>query len=242
MKSMVVGMGEIGQAVYALFKTSHSMGAYDLNGYDEYIKEPDVLHICYPYTEDFVKITKNYIWMYKPKLTIVYSTTLPGTCNKIGKDVVHSPIEGKHPFLLESIRVATRWIGCKDRDTRNKTDILFTKLGLKTFVVEDSKYTEVLKISSTTKYLWNINYARIEGLLAKKIKMPFRYFNLWDQDYNDMYSRIGLSGYNKPILHPPMGNKIGGHCLISNFKMLKKYIRLEDWEVLDKYEQEKRTD
>jgi hypothetical protein len=41
----------------------------------------------------------------------------------------------------------------------------------------------------------------------------------WNKDYNESYMKLGKGNVVRPVLYPP--NKIGGHCVIPNAKILK---------------------
>ena len=240
MKNLVVGYGEIGKAVHEVLGAYHEVGFYDLNGTEYAVRNPQVLHLCYPYDKNFIDFANQYIAFYRPKLVIVWSTTYPGTCNEIGEEVVHSPVEGKHPRLADSIMLGVRWLGSKNIDSLIMAGKLFKDIGIKVHPVENSLYTEVLKIMGTTKYLWNIRWAEVEKSICKKAKMPHRMVNLWDSDYNELYDRLGMKGFKRYILTPPTSDTIGGHCLIPNFRMLKHYIRKKEFKLMEKYVQAKR--
>ena len=92
---LVVGLGEVGRALFELLRES---GKFDVYGFDidevklrsivGNVKLPDsfdVMHVCYPCSDrgSFVKVTVNYIRRFKPKLTIINSTVAPGTTQKV---------------------------------------------------------------------------------------------------------------------------------------------------------------
>ena len=83
-KVLVIGLGEIGAPLLEIVK-----GVYSAEGLDIEPKEihgpVDVLHICFPYSVDFVETATNYVNKFNPKLTIIESTVLPFTTSKILK-------------------------------------------------------------------------------------------------------------------------------------------------------------
>ena len=76
MTQLVIGVGEIGLAIKQVL---------DCDGYDEYKNmtevqnEYDVLHICFPYNDDFIHQVKAYQKRVNPILTIIHSTVPIGT-------------------------------------------------------------------------------------------------------------------------------------------------------------------
>lgn len=217
MNMLVVGMGEIGSAV-ATNLGIHKVFTLDANS------EPitaiiDVMHICFPYTEDFVKEVKKYQRKYQPKLTIIYSTVPVGTTKNI-KHAVHSPVEGKHPRLTQSIKVGLRWIGYNDNEDKLLAQKIWRPITL-CESVPNSDWTEFLKLASTSKYGINIVWADYMNAVADFLKMPYEYVKEWDTEYNNLYRKLKMKHNRKYVLDPPH-NKIGGHCVVSNAEILDK--------------------
>ena len=103
----ILGYGEVGQAIAKFYKNPLIK---DLNK-DDGLNGVEILHICFPWSNNFVKIVKKEIKKIKPKLTIIHSTIAPGTTKKIGGMVVHSPIRGMHPRLFKGIKTFVKYIG-----------------------------------------------------------------------------------------------------------------------------------
>ena len=89
MINLVIGMGEVGKAIQQI------LGCDSINSNFDNLKDYDTIHICFPYSDEFIEQVKSYQETYKPSLTIVHSTVPVGTCKKLG--AVHSPIRGIHP-------------------------------------------------------------------------------------------------------------------------------------------------
>ena len=113
----ILGFGEIGASlakVYNDHKEKFEVLIKDLER-DDGLDSLDVLNICIPYTENFVEIVKNQICKSNPDLTIVHSTVMPGTTQKIKLilenkfKIVHSPIRGVHPELYEGIKTFVKY-------------------------------------------------------------------------------------------------------------------------------------
>ena len=222
MKAILIGYGEIGKAVFNVFSHDHEIIIHDVAKGIDYIakngERAEILIIAIPYSRHFEKIVKSYQEKFDIKSTLVFSTTQIGTCKRL--KAVHSPVEGKHPNLAESIETGKRWIGGKDeRVMRFFKEAGFKKEQLR--VVEKPEFTEFLKLRSTTLYGVNIEFARYSNEVARELKMSFEEVRKFDEDYNELYRKMGMPWFARYILSPPKG-KLGGHCVVPNAKKLKK--------------------
>lgn len=220
---LIVGLGEIGHAVMeTLTHAGHEIYTYDNRDTESLgeIVQPDVLHICFPYSDDFEQFVQGYINFYRPKHTIIYSTLPIGTTRRIGRKVIHSPIEGKHPELALSVHLMERWIGYNSRREANFFSSLFEDLGLRIKLVKNSDHTEALKLLSTTEYGINIEFARYKKQVADAIGMDYQLTKDWNEEYNRLYQSLGMGKqYQKFVLDAPEGPK-GGHCVVPNARLL----------------------
>lgn len=211
--NLIIGMGQIGSALYEIFPDSQT-----LDRKQESIKLPiDVMHVTIPYNSEFIKIVKNYMKKYEPKHVVVYSTVAVGTTRKLGNNVVHSPIEGKHPQLVKGMKRFTRWIG-GPKPTALAVEKLWEDI-VDCKIVDSSDFTEFLKLYSTSKYGINIVWADYANEWAKSIGMDYQLIKDFDKDYNKLYHNFPQ--YRRYILDPPNG-KIGGHCIVPNAEILDK--------------------
>lgn len=223
MTNLVIGLGEIGSSVLDVVSTYNETYGYDIkldNKLPTNLKV-GVLHICFPPSDSFVDDVKRYIKEYNPKHVIVWSSTPIGTCAKIGKKVVHSPVEGKHPRLVDSIYLMVRWIGCADKKETRWFKKYFHNMNISSFIVYKPEYTEALKLLSTSEYGLNIVFADYKKSIADKLGMDYELMKQWNIDYNVLYKSLGYSQYQKFVLDPPQG-KIGGHCVTQNAEILDK--------------------
>lgn len=218
MRSLVIGMGEVGQGVFKV-----------LQGQEKYVlardKDPlvisdkiDALHICIPYSDSFKNAVSSYVKLYSPKLVIVYSTVPIGTCEEL--QVVHSPVEGKHPAIGLSIQNMARWVGSSN-EKMLKEAIKFWEKYVPVRNVPSASFTEWLKMRSTSKYGINLVWAQYEAEVCEELGMDFVAVKQFDVDYNNLYQRLGMLQFQRYLLDPPEG-KIGGHCVVPNAKLLNK--------------------
>ena len=223
MASLIVGMGQVGNGLFKVLLGKVKVIARDTTT-TGIVGEVDVMHICIPYSDKFEKAVKDYIKLYNPGITIVYSTVPIGTCEKLG--VIHSPIEGRHPELAKSILSAPRWLGSSDRDKLKVAKNFWEKL-VPVREMPSADFTEWLKLRSTAKYGVNIAWADYEAEVSKKIGLDFSAVKQFDMDYNLLYDNLEMKQFKRYILDAPNG-VIGGHCVVPNAKMLDKQ-HPNDW-------------
>lgn len=220
MNSLVVGMGELGQAVKKVTVSEYS---YD-PAFDKKlpkVKSVDVLHICFPYSENFIADVQHYIYLKQPTHIVIWSTVPIGTCRKIDPRIVHSPVEGKHPDLAKSICHMTRWIGYNRGEEGRFFEDYFKKWSLRVALVPKTEVTELLKLRSTAKYGVNLVWAEYESQLCEKFGVSYGAIMAFDEDYNKMYRYLDEDEMQRYVLFPPNG-EIGGHCVVPNAKLLNE--------------------
>lgn len=216
--SLVIGYGEIGKAVGAIIGDHQ---AIDLNMLKPEPMEVDIMHICFPCDSRFLEHVQVYIQEWQPKHVVIYSTVPIGT-TKLLNNVIHSPVEGKHPDLEMSIRLMERWIGYNDKEEALFFNAYFIGCGLRTKMVENTDCTEALKLLSTTEYGVNIEFARYKKHVADSIGMDYQLTKSWNENYNRLYKDLGLEKrYQKFVLDAPVGPK-GGHCVTPNAQILNQ--------------------
>lgn len=219
--TIIIGNGEIGTALYkVLFDFYQPLYTKDME--DFYINNIKWMHICYPYSNHFIKNTKKYISEYKPKYTIIHSTIPLGTTEKIDKkNIWHSPIRGKHPNLALGIKTFIKYIGGEyNAEVMN----YFKDAEIKTVYTENPRTTELGKLLDTAYYGWNIVFCKEVEKLCKKYGADFSVvYTQMNRSYNEGYGILQSGNFIRPVLQPIAG-KIGGHCIIPNCKLLKETI------------------
>jgi hypothetical protein len=217
-KHLIIGAGEVGQALYNILKNHYRVEIRDKNDDKNGIFR--VLHIAYPPKKDFIRATKRYIKTYKPKLVIIHSTVAVSTTKKIAPFAVHSPIRGVHPRLEKGIRTFVKYFGGRDAKQAAK---IFSDIGIKTKVFPKAETTELLKLLDTTYYGWNIVFAKETKRICDKFGLDFNeVYTIANRDYNEGYKKLGMPHVMRPVLKP-MPGKIGGHCVVPNCDLL------DDW-------------
>ncbi len=237
----ILGYGEVGQAIAKFYRNPRIK---DLNR-DDGLKGVEILHICLPWSKNFVKIAKKEIQSIKPKLAIIHSTIPIGTTKKLalslpkglGGMVVHSPTRGVHPKLYHGIKTFVKYIGADNK----KAGLLAKKhlegLGIKTKVFMPSAATEIGKLLDTSYYglciAWHGEMKKLCDKFGINFEEAVADFN---KTYNEGYQKLGKPNVVRPVLYPPKGG-IGGHCVVENAEILKKYFKSEALDLILKYKQ-----
>jgi UDP-N-acetyl-D-mannosaminuronate dehydrogenase len=232
----ILGYGEVGQAIAKFYQNPKIK---DLKR-DDGLKGVEILHICLPWSNNFVKIVKKEIKEIKPKLTIIHSTVAPGTTQKIGGLVVHSPIRGIHPHLYKGIKTFVKYIGTDNKKAGKLAKNHFKSLGIKTKVFQPSITTEIGKLLDTTYYgiciAWHGEMKKICDKAGVDFDKAATDFN---QTYNQGYKTLGKPNVVRPVLYPPKGG-IGGHCICENAEILQKYFKSQAIDLILKYKPNKK--
>lgn len=223
----ILGMGEVGKSLYLVYKESKKFNVLtkDKSENTEF-NNIFVLNICIPYSNDFCDIVKTEIKNCNPKYTVIHSTIPVGTTNKIKcdlkyKNICHSPIRGNHPDLSESIKTFTKYIGCEDKKTSNKIKKHFKEIKIKSKSFKSSDNTELIKLLCTSYYGLCISWYNEIKKICDFFKVDYFDFLEWNITYNQGYKKMKNKNVIRPTLYPP-NNKIGGHCIVPNAKLLNK--------------------
>lgn len=223
MKSLIIGRGEIGKAVAETISRVDDVVTYDLkDGAALNIKGVDNLHICFPCVDEpnFLASVEAHIQRYKPIHVCIWSTVPIGITKQI-RGAVHSPVEGRHPALAQSVRQMTRWIGANDKGEGLFWAAHFGLMKLHARIVDNSDFTEFLKLRSTSKFGINLAWADYEAGVSRELGMDFQLLKEFDKDYNKLYYNLHMTWAQRYILDDPKG-EIGGHCVVPNAKILNK--------------------
>lgn len=218
MKCLLIGYGEIGKAVFTVYREHHNIEVYDpkfcecnLLPVDSY----DILLVAIPYSDKFIEIVRSYTEIYSIKTTIVFSTVPIGTCSQI-PNCVHSPVEGKHPELAISIFTMERLVGGVEPLAYR----FFKEAGQSPIVHDTPELTEALKLLSTTFYGVCLEYYRYASQILGSLGgdgSEFKHFNIL---YNELYKALNMKQFLRPLLNAPHG-ELGGHCVVPNANILQ---------------------
>lgn len=238
---LILGAGQIGTALAEVLRTKFSVDVYDPY-IEPYNVEPpawgryDMIHVAYPYFNDeFIEITKDYYEKTRgtsPKPFVIHSSVPIGTTRRIceeqmksvAHEAVHSPVRGVHPELRRSLKVFVKYVGYINKEIAEEVAREFSKVMIKTKLVEKPENTEALKLLSTLHYGVDItlmrkikDYCDEEGLNFDDV-----YTNP-TKTYNQGYKRLNHYQFIRPVLKPDWpksGPGTGGHCIIENAILL----------------------
>jgi hypothetical protein len=228
MKHIIIGIrGQIGNCVNEFLK---GVGETEIVGIEVgglvfgttrniFGEEFDMMHICIRFTDrdSFIEDVKDYIIQYPSKHIVVYSTVLPGVCEYLGENVVHSPVEGRHPNLIGGFRNFQRLVAGK---SSVEVGEIFSNWGLTVVTFPNARVTELGKLLSTTRYGINLLFADMENKMCKEQGISFEDAVLsYQKMYNEGYEKLGEKRFNQPLLTPP-DKHIGGHCVVPNADLL----------------------
>jgi len=227
----ILGYGEVGQAIAKFYKNPKIK---DLNR-DDRLEGIDILHVCIPWSKNFVDIVKKEIRKIKPKLTIIHSTVAPGTTKKISGITVYSPVRGVHPHLYEGIKTFVKYIGTDNKKAGDLAKKHLKSLGIKTKVFYPSVTTEIGKLLDTSYYglciAWHGEMKEICDKFGVNFEEAVADFN---KTYNEGYIKLGKKNVIRPILYPPERG-IGGHCVVPNAEILSKIFKSKALDLILQY-------
>ena len=212
-----MGYGQVGQA---LGKIIGPHLYYDSNWRSITKEKVSVLHICYPFSKNFVQSVRKYIDIFNPELTIIHSTVAVGTTRKIDRKCVYSFVRGRHPDLTEMVRF-TKHLGCTDKHRLALADEYLQKKGFATQLHDKPETVELGKLFDTTYYGVCIALTKEAKKWADHYAIDYNEIQKINITYNCGWQRCGHPEFVRPVL-TPMPGKIGGHCVVPNAKILQK--------------------
>lgn len=205
MNQLVIGAGEVGTALHAVLSRAHHTAIRDVEPMDA---KADVLHICIPWSDQFVEIVHRYQAQHQADLVVVHSTVPVGTCDPEGW--VHSPVRGRHPDLVESLTAFTKHVG---GGRAGEAASILEAAGIPTATHDRAAETEAGK-------LWELVQLGQQVLVEQQIDAWCREHGLdadvvyrqFAETYNAGYSKLGDDHFVRPVLRHVPG-PIGGHCI-----------------------------
>ncbi len=220
MNSLIIGRGEVGKALHAILTEHYPTASYDPATDQSPLPsggEPvDVMHICFPFSDNFVSEVKRYQKLYQPRYTVIHSTVPVGT--SAACEALHSPIRGIHPHLEQGIRTFPKFIG---GPRASEVADYFRRAGLSIILCDSAEATELGKLLDTEYYRACIEFTQRAKQLCDEHHVNFHEaYTLFNQTYNSGYASLGHPEFIRPVLQPIM-TPIGGHCILPNKELLK---------------------
>lgn len=228
-KVLVVGLGEVGRAIFELLRESHRFEAYGFDIDEEKMRtlrqtklpdNVDVMHVCIPCLshDKFLSAVAGYVKRFKPKLVIINSTVSPGTTMDVFKScneclVAHSPVRGVHKgleYMKWELKRWTKYVGGADAEATEAARNHFENLGLNTKVLKSCAETELAKLFETTYRAWMIACFQEMHRISRHFRADF-------DDAVDFLEDTHRLRLDRPVMFPDV---IGGHCLVPNVELL----------------------
>jgi hypothetical protein len=207
MKSLIIVKGQIGQALFEIFSKVHECYIRDVLIEQNDPGEVEVLHIAYPYSENFIDNTKEYVAYYRPQLTIIHSSVAVGTTRKIGGHIVHSPERGRFPNLAKEMLIYKKFVGGFDIDDVDMACAYFQACKWETQAIDSPNTTELLKLISNIHMGLEIAWRQEVARMGCNTEV----YSLWEESYRAGYLKMGQHNLIRPIMKP---GPIGGHCIL----------------------------
>lgn len=222
-ETLIVGLGEVGSALAEVLERRRPVLRHDLEprSFDQPI---DVMHVCIPYHErqEFEDSVCGYIARFRPRLTVINSTVLPGTTSAIargtGAAVAYSPVRGKHVRMVQDLLRYVKFVAAPDPTTATDARRHFEQAGLKTGAMGRPEALELAKLAETTYF----------GVLIAFAQELNRFAQHAGADYDEAVAFFEEVDFLPRSRYFP--GFIGGHCVIPNIQLLR---RLRDSPLLE---------
>lgn len=212
--NLIIGIGQIGTAIQAVLKCDGHDPAKGKEAKGHY----DTIHVCIPYSKDFISEVEKYKKLFTPKHVVVHSTVPVGTCSKVG--ATHSPVRGVHPFLEPGVRKFVKYFGGGSPSVMHD----FQKKGITCVYTEKPETTELMKLVDTTAYGINILIEKEIKRLCDVNEVPFdMVYTHANMTYNEGYEKLGMPWFSKYVLKH-MEGKVGGHCVGNNVDLFDSWL------------------
>lgn len=216
MKSLVIGAGQVGSALYTILKPYHMVSIRDVEDLD--VKGIEVLHICYPDHEGFAETTKAYIERYTPHLVIIHSSVKVGTTKECGEDVIYSPVRGRHPRLEQEMQLFTKFLAGSNKNKLLEAAEYFRSCDWEVKISDSIESLEFLKVLSNVHMGLEIIWRQEVENMRKGLGISVDDYESWEVSYRDGYLKAQDLNLMRPIMNP---DPIGGHCILPCLDLLR---------------------
>jgi UDP-N-acetyl-D-mannosaminuronate dehydrogenase len=210
---VVVGLGEVGRPLLNILSKTFECAGVDISPVD--IDRPcSVLHICYPFQiRNFVAVTANYIFKYRPQLTLIHSTVAPGTTREVQQAastdrIAYSPVRGKHARMESDMMRYAKFVAATSSQIAQDATSHLAQAGFKTAIFRTLELGELSKLLETTYLGVLIGWAQEVERFAERYGASAEEVNAFVQEIDFLPSHI-FPGH------------IGGHCVMPNIEILR---------------------
>jgi acetyltransferase-like isoleucine patch superfamily enzyme len=225
MKTLIVGMGEVGSALYSILKDKYQVDTYDTKTNDPIESHYEITHICIPYCDNFHSICEEYAG--KSGYTVVHSSVPVGTCEKIINGMVfHSPVRGTHPDMKDGLLAYIKYVGYEPSTALVIRIVLdyFEFAGIKAAAVVRTRTTELMKLLELCRYGTYIAFAKEQEDICKAFDVDYQVaVSKYEESRNDGLKELGRDELCQPVLYP-FKDFVGGHCTVEDMELLLKQV------------------
>ena len=231
MKTLIVGMGEVGQALHDVLKEVYPTYTKDLgacvnpDGVELHELELDgegieIMHICIRHSASFPNTVRKYIQEIRPRLINICTTVPPGT-TQMFPGAVHSTTRGLHPNLASGLFNIRKHVGGP-----GSLDVAryFQKAGVDCQAHTLAITTEVLHLLNNVHYGVNLMFADEAAKICRQFGVDYYDYMVYTADNNIGFAHLGNPTKVRSNLTPP-GGKIGGHCVVPSANLIPEEAR-----------------
>lgn len=257
MKHLIIGIGEIGNALHKVLSRRYEVWGQDLDfvvnpegqqirakagssALEDYLpKGTDVLHVCLDFhglgRERFVEIVQGYLETHKPKILDVCSTCTPGTTESFGRYACHSTTRGLHPNLESGLLTIVKHVGGPMAETLAKE---YAKAGVRCVTHRAARTTEIAHILNNSAYGVSLMFADEMARLCRAYGVDyFEAVMKYTDTHNQGFTALDHPRLVRSVLTPPQG-RIGGHCVTQGASLIPETLRGPMLEALARYRKE----
>lgn len=211
--TLVVGLGEVGASIAAILDRKETVFRHDIERVE--ISAPiGVMHFCIPFKSSlqFETAALEYIGRFRPTLTIIHSTVLPGTTRSIATKsasaVAYSPVRGKHVRMQEDLLRYFKFVAALDESDAKRAEAHLQSAGMKIRRMAKLETLELAKLAETTYFGICIAFAQELNRYAERV----------DGDYSEAIEFFDEVEFLPRVHYFP--GVIGGHCVMPNIQLL----------------------
>lgn len=179
---------------------------------DRALRQVEFLHVAIGYTPGFDAVVSRWSEMCSGAIVIVHSTVKPGTCAANGW--CYSPVTGRHPDLVGSLRVFTKPVAGENRQHVDAAVGALRMAGIPAVTATGTPTeTEVSKLVDLAAYGVNIRFEKEVERYCREHDLDLREVLIRPtMRYNQGYQDIGHPRFARyGLLH--QSGPVGGHCI-----------------------------
>lgn len=206
---LVIGLGELGRPLLGFLRLHIDARGRDIDG-DVPGESIRALHICYPFSDQFVAITEDYIIEYEPEICIIHSTIAPGTTEVILNDcyMAYSPVRGRHGEMHRDLMRYDKYVAGIDAEALAHAVAHLHQAGFNVATMSSCRALELAKLVETSYSGLLISWAQELDRFCGKLSVSRKEIIEFTSEIEYLPDHAFFPGY------------IDGHCIIPNTHLL----------------------